>query len=103
MKKIILSLVLLTIMFLIASTFVMANESDSYTLELEVLNNKMQKEVNIYILLPKEYILYAINHDNLNLTYKGPETLINNNIPSIKVEKSNIESSTYIDDEKEYV
>ena len=79
-----------------------ATESNSYTVEFYVENSD-NKDYNVYVLLPKEYIEYAINNSNLEIQYTGTETLINNTIPGININKDDIQNEVYSDDNKEYV
>lgn len=89
--------------FILIFTMAKINAKEKiYTLEMEVINNK-NEDINLYILLPKEYILYAITEDNLNIEYTGAETLIENDIPSISVNRKNVQSEIYEDDEVEYI
>ena len=90
MKRLIIILNLMCFILIFIMTNVNAKEN-TYTLEMEVINNK-NEDISLYILLPQEYILYVIAQDNLNIEYTGPDTLIENNIPSIKVNKKYIQS-----------
>ena len=74
-------------------------ESNQFRLKVENAN----ENYDLYILLPKKYIKYAIQHDWLDTKYDGANTLIYNVIPSITVDISKIEKDTYIDDGIEYV
>ena len=64
-------------------------KNDTYTLEMQIINNK-NEDVNLYILLPKQYILYAMEYDNYILVknYNGPNILMEEDIPSIKINKN---------------
>ena len=101
MKRLIIILNLMCFILIFIMTNVNAKEN-TYTLEMEVINNK-NEDISLYILLPQEYILYVIAQDNLNIEYTGPDTLIENNIPSIKVNKKYIQSEVYEEDEVEYI
>ena len=73
-----------------------------YTLEFEA--SDVSKSFDLYLLLPKEYIEYAIRKDNLDLEYKGVETLKDNDIPSINIEnKNDISDELYKENGIEYI
>ena len=75
-------------------------ENEKYTLQLKEINDK---DIELYVLLPKEYILFAIEKDGLNIQYDGVYTLVNHNIPSIKVESGKVYNEVYKEDNVEYV
>ena len=103
MKKI-LKIILLIILFInIFYINVIATSEEVNRLRLTVTN--ADEDYQIYILLPKKYIMYAINYDGLNIEYDKANTLIYNNIPSISVDINDIQKDTYIDEENriEYV
>ena len=65
---------------------------------------RSEKEMfDLYILLPKEYIEYVIKNDELDIEYEGVETLKNNEIPSINVNKENISNDLYKENDEEYI
>lgn len=101
MKKIKFVVIFMISLVVMAINYV--NASNSYTLKVEVLNNKKEEAFDIYVLLPKNYIEYCIKQDGLDIEYNGPETLIENDIPSIRVEKENVKSQTYEEDGIEYI
>lgn len=101
MKKVITIFSLMCFIIIFITTNINTN-NNTYTLEMEVINNQ-NKDINLYILLPEEYILYVIEQDNLKIKYNGASTLIENNIPSIKVNKKYIQSEVYEEDEVEYI
>ncbi len=74
---------------------------DTYTLELVTLD--VTEGFDLYLLLPKDYILFAIQKDNLNIKYDGAKTLKDNNIPSIPVNKDDVQNDLYIENGVEYV
>lgn len=73
---------------------------ETYALEFEVL--KANENFDLYILLPKDYIEFAIKEDGLDLEYKGANTLKDNDIPSIRVNKDNISDEIYEENGIEY-
>ncbi len=103
MKKIISIVILIMIVsafcIFVPNTNVKA-ENETYTLQLKEVNNK---DIELYILLPKEYILYAIEKDGLNIEYDRAYTLVNNEIPSIKVESGKVSQEVYQENDVEYV
>ena len=108
MKKTIISLFMIIIisllMIIFNTTNVQAASSDSefFELQFEIINNEENENVDIYLLLPKEYIEFAIEHDNLDIEYEGANTLKENNIPSINVDGLNIEDELYEENGIEY-
>ena len=103
MKKIF-KIILLIILFInISYINVSATNEEVNKVRLNVTN--ADEDYQIYILLPKKYIMYAINYDGLNIEYDKANTLIYNNIPSISVDINDIQKDTYIDEENriEYV
>lgn len=93
------------LMIIFNATNVQANSSDSefFELQFEIKNNEENDNVDIYLLLPKEYIEFAIKHDNLDIEYEGANTLKENNIPSIDVKGLNILDDIYEENGIEYV
>lgn len=100
MKKII-SIFIISILFIITSNVYAS--TDTFNLELKVINNKKNQKFDLYILLPKEYIQFAIQNDELQIEYDGANTLKNNIIPSIYVDKEKVLDDVYYQDGEEYV
>lgn len=100
MKKIIISFIITIISIITAVTYVNAYQN-TYTLEFQVIEEK--EAFDLYLLLPKEYVVYAISESSLSLTYEGPSTLKANEIPGIKVEKENVMDDIYEENGKEYI
>lgn len=101
-NKICVCIFILIFVCIIMQSYVKATESNLYTVEFYVENSD-NRDYNVYVLLPKEYIEYAINNSNLEIQYTGAETLRNNTIPGINVNKNNIQDEVYSDGNKEYV
>lgn len=95
--KIIVIAILLINIFYISS---IANE-EMNKLRLNVVDSN--EDYQVYILLPKKYIMYAIEKDGLDIEYDKANTLIYNNIPSIPVDINNVQNDTYIENSIEYV
>ena len=106
MKKVKYLLFLVMIVFLVFQV-ILFNSNNSYcydemvTLEFETEDEK--EMFDLYILLPKEYIEYVIKNDELDIEYEGVETLKNNEIPSINVNKENISNDLYKENDEEYI
>lgn len=98
LKKIILTMLLLVNIFGIA---VWASTENVNKLKLTVLD--ANEDYQIYILLPKKYIMYAIEKYGLDIEYDKANTLIYNNIPAIQVNINNVQEKTYIENNVEYV
>lgn len=103
MKKILNIIILAIIILILFIPNVKAVDLSTYELKLKVLENTENKEFNLYILLPKSYIVYAIDNSNLNIEYTGAETLKENNIPGIDINKNNVEDEIYKENDNEYV
>lgn len=106
MKKFKYLLFLVMIVFLVFQ-LILFNSNNSYcydemvTLEFETVNES--EMFDLYILLPKEYIEYVIKNDELDIEYEGVETLKDNDIPSINVNKENISNDLYKENDEEYI
>lgn len=98
-------------MITILSVFVMIigvilfNYSYAYekTYTLEFTASDVSEDFDLYLLLPKDYVLFAIEEDGLNIEYTGVETLKNNDIPSIRVDKESISDELYEEGGVEYI
>ena len=101
MKKKIIIAIFALVLLLAITIQVYADSIDVGRLQLKVIN--ANEDYELYILLPRNYIMYAINHDGLDIDYDGANTLINNTIPSIIVNINNVVKETYIDNRIEYV
>lgn len=99
MKKIVTILIICITIFMFESVYAF----DTYELEFKVLNNKKEEKFDLYLLLPTEYIEFAIREANVNLNYEGANTIKENVIPTISVKKENIQNQVYTEKEKEYV
>lgn len=74
---------------------------ETYTLEFKA--SDVSDNFDLYLLLPEDYILFAIKEDGLNIAYIGAETLKNNDIPSIRVNKENISDELYEENGVRYI
>ncbi|MCI8384579.1 MAG: hypothetical protein HFJ33_06970 [Clostridia bacterium] len=77
--------------------------STTFELSFRVLNNKKSERFDLYILLPKEYIEFAIKEANLEIDYEGVSTIKENTIPGIFIEKSKVQDEVYTENDQEYV
>ncbi len=77
--------------------------STTFELPFRVLNNKKSERFDLYILLPKEYIEFAIKEANLEIDYEGVSTIKENTIPGIFIEKSKVQDEVYTENDQEYV
>ncbi len=101
MKKLIpISIIcIVTFMFVINCVYAV----DTFELEFKVIQNKKNERFDLYILLPREYITFAIQQANLPINYDGAETLKKNDIPGIIVPKNNIQDEIYTEKGIEYI
>ena len=98
-KKMITVLIFCTMIFMFGYTYA----ASTYELEIEVTNNKKNEDIEIYILLPEEYILFAIEESYSEIYYNGSSTLKYSDVYGIKVDKQNVLDEEYIEDDVEYV
>ena len=103
MKKIIVVFIIGFIMIFTIGLKEVKAYQDTYDLELETVSNKRQEAFDLYLLLPKEYIVFAIQEDNLFISYDGPQTLQENQIPSIPVKSENVKEDIYEENGTEYI
>lgn len=101
MKKFITIIFICMLMIIMAIPVVKA--SSTYTIELEVTKNEKEEPFELYMLLPESYITYGINKAGLDIEYTGAETLMQNEIPFIDVDKSKVQDKTYSENGIEYV
>ena len=92
MKKLV--TIIFICMLIMIMTIPVVKASSTYTIELEVTKNEEEKTFELYMLLPENYITYAINKAGMDIEYVGAETLIQNEIPSIDVDKSKVQDET---------
>lgn len=96
------NIIILSLLIILTITLpVIADSTEMSKLKLKVTESNESYEM--FILLPKKYIMYAINHDGLDIGYDGANTLKYNVIPSITVDINKIVDDTYIDEGIEYV
>jgi len=103
MKKKISILLLISIIIIITTNIISLSSSLTYQLKFKILNNKSNEDYKLYILLPKEYIEFAIYKDKLKLDYEGVSTVKNNNIPSLNINKEKIQDDIYEENGVKYI
>ena len=101
MKRYIVIICICVLVIMMNISIVMANST--YTIELEVTKNTENKSFTLYMLLPQDYIEYAINKADLDIEYTGAETLKQYDIPLINIDKEKIQDETYSENGIEYV
>lgn len=74
-----------------------------YELQFEIINNSENRNFDIYLLLPEEYITFAIENDDLEIKYTGVNTLKNNDIPSINLDKTKVQDDIYEENGIKYI
>ena len=89
--------------FVISMLIPIVKANSAYTIQLEVTKNEEKESFELYMLLPENYIVYAINKSILNIQYNGAETLKQNKIPGIEVDENNVQDETYSENGIEYV
>ncbi len=101
MKRYIVIICICVLVIMMNISIVMANST--YTIGLEVTKNTENKSFTLYMLLPQDYIEYAINKAGLDIEYTGAETLKQYDIPLINIDKEKIQDETYSENGIEYV
>lgn len=105
MRKWVVGLILIMILGTLSCQVFAADET--YRMELEIKNNTKNEDVEIYILLPQEYIEFAIDRSPTwaqdHVTYEGAKTLKYNDVEGIEVKKENVQDKTYKEGNVEYV
>ncbi len=76
---------------------------DTFEIEFKTFNNKKDEKFDLYILLPEDYIKFAMNEANLNLEYDGANTIKKNTIPGITVKKENVQNEIYQENGIQYI
>lgn len=99
MKKVVTILMISIIVFMLEAVYA----ADTFEIEFKTLNNKKDEKFDLYILLPEDYIKFAIQEADLKLDYEGASTLKKNQIPGIVVKKENVQEETYTEKGIEYV
>lgn len=99
MKKIITIAIINIIIFM--AGFVYA--TDTFEIEFKTFDNKKNEKFDLYVLLPEDYIEFAIREAGLELNYEGVNTLNKNEIPGIALKRENILNETYTENGIEYV
>lgn len=94
---------LLMIIFNTTNAQATSADNEFFELQFKIINNEENENLDIYLLLPKEYIEFAIEHDKLDIEYEGANTLKENNIPSINLGGLNILDDIYEENGIEYV
>ena len=100
MKKIIFLVITLMIAFITISSYAYL---DTIELDFEVVKNEENKEFDLYLLLPEEYIKFAISDNVVDVKYDGVNTLKDNYISGIDVEKENIQDEMYEEEGIKYI
>ena len=100
MKKIVVLFVIFVMIMMIGYSYAIRNSTQ---LIFNVIDNEQNENFDLYVLLPKDYIQYAISYAGLYIKYDGANTLKENDIPGIEVNKENIQDELYEEDNIEYV
>ncbi len=98
MKKIITVLIIGITIFAFGYVYAV----DTFELEFKTIN-KGNERFDLYLLLPKEYIEFAIDKADLKLDYDRANTLKKNTIPGITVKEENVQNEVYVENGVEYV
>lgn len=103
MKRIITLSTIFIIFLMTVSSFATFSKTE---LNFKTIDNKENEDFDLYLLLPKDYIEFAISNNELDIDieYEGPSTLKENDIPGIEIDnKENIQDEPYNEDGTEYV
>ncbi len=99
MKKII-TILSLSIIVLIATN---CYAVDTFELEFKVIENKKNEKFDLYLLLPENYIKFAIEKANLKIDYEGVSTLKENQILGLTSSNGSIQDEIYEEDNIQYI
>lgn len=99
MKKLITIIIIAIMVFMFGQVYAV----DTFEIEFKTLNNKKNEKFDLYLLLPEDYIDFAIQEANLDLVYEGASTIKKNEIPGVMVKKENVQEEIYTESETEYV
>lgn len=98
MKKIVTILTISIIIFITTNCYAI----DTFELEFKVINNKKNEKFDLYMLLPEDYIKFAIEKANLKLDYEGINFLKKNQIPGISIQNEMLQDEIYEENGKQY-
>lgn len=98
MKKIVTILTISVIIFITTNCYAI----DTFELEFKVINNKKNEKFDLYMLLPEDYIKFAIEKANLKLDYEGIKFLKKNQIPGISIQNEMLQDEIYEENGKQY-
>lgn len=97
--------IIIFVSIILIGTFVSAKtNTDMIELQLNVIENEKQEKFDIYILLPEQYVKYAIQYDNVDVKIQNSlaDTVLQSDIPSINCDKSFIQQD-YQEENKKYL
>ena len=102
MKKILISIIAIFISIIAIINIPQVKATEEYeTLDLTI--EDINKDYKLYVLLPREYIEYAIAKSGLDIEYIGAETLAKEDIPGIEIDKTQVQPNVFTDQGVEYV
>lgn len=99
MKKIITIIILSIIVFIATDCYAI----DTFELEFKVIENKKNEKFDLYLLLPEDYIKFAIEKANLKIDYEGVSTLKKNEILGLTSSNGSIQDEIYEEDNIQYI
>lgn len=76
---------------------------DTFELEFKVIENKKNEKFDLYLLLPENYIKFAIEKANLKIDYEGVSTLKENQILGLTSSNGSIQDEIYEEDNIQYI
>ena len=100
MKKTVVIILLQILITFMCITNVKA-ETEYNTLDLTIKD--MESSYELSLLLPVEYIQYAIENLENKVTYTGPETLVNNDISTLNIDKNSVKPKLFTQENVQYV
>lgn len=99
MKKIVTIAIISVMVFIATNCYAV----DTFELEFKVLENKKNEKFDLYLLLPEDYIKFAIEKADLILDYERASTLKKNQIPGLTSSNAIIQDEIYEEDSIQYV
>ena len=102
MKKILINIISIIILLIVTINISQVKATEEYeTLDLTI--EAINKDYKLYVLLPREYIEYAITKSGSDIEYIGAETLTKEDISGIDIDKTKVQLNVYTDQGVEYV
>ena len=102
MKKMLINIMAIFTVLIAIINIPQVKATEEYeTLDLTI--EDINKDYKLYVLLPREYIEYAIAKSGLDIEYIGAETLAKEDIPGIEIDKTQVQTNVFTEQGVEFV